>query len=499
MIRELIIGFSAAVTVFLIYRGFDVTPILILGGLGFMLYFLIEKRGLLKSPAIGDYTQRPQFTFENIGGQATAKQELKEALEFILQADKIQEMGIRPIKGILLTGPPGTGKTLLAKAAATYTESVFMAASGSEFIEMYAGVGAQRVRQMFRSAREAALKENRKSAIIFIDEIDVLATKRGTHASHLEYDQTLNQLLVEMDGIKSSDQVKVLVIAATNRIDMLDPALMRPGRFDRMVRVDLPDKNGRLQILELHSRNKPLSPDVDLNQVAHDTFGFSGAHLESLANEAAILALRENASMITQAHLKEAIDKVIMGEKLDRKPSKTELTRVAIHETGHALVSETVRPNSVSHLTITPRGNSLGYMRQTPEDDQYLYTKEQLEGQIMICLAGAVAEEIILGDRSTGAANDFEQSIGMAKKIVNSGLSRLGVIAPDLIDKVTLHKTLSEIIKEQEEKVLDILTGLRSILQSVAAKLIENESITGEELRAEMKAGLKESTNLPLN
>jgi cell division protease FtsH len=487
MIKEIIIGFGAAVTAFLIYRGIDITPLLILGGLGFMMYFLVEKRGLLKSPVMGSSPQRPSFTFEHIGGQATAKQELKEALEFILQADMVQEMGIRPIKGILLTGPPGTGKTLLAKAAATYTDSVFLAASGSEFVEMYAGVGAQRVRQLFQTARETALKENRRSAIIFIDEIDVLATKRGTHASHMEYDQTLNQLLVEMDGIRTNDQVKILLVAATNRIDMLDPALLRPGRFDRMVRVDLPDKHSRLQILELHCKNKPLGPDIDLDQVVHDTFGFSGAHLESLANEAAILALRERASLITQEHMKEAIDKVIMGEKLDRKPTEAELTRVAVHETGHALVSETVRPDSVSHLTITPRGNALGYMRQTPEDDQYLYTKSQLEGQIMISLAGAVAEEIVLGDRSTGAASDFDQAVGMAKKIINSGLSSLGVISPEIIDNEILHRTMSDIIKEQEQKVLGILAGLRDVLGSIVAKLTETESISGDELRRQMK------------
>ncbi|MBC7326449.1 MAG: AAA family ATPase, partial [Moorella sp. (in: Bacteria)] len=221
---------------------------------------------------------------------------------------------------------------------------------------------------------------------------EILGSRRGQTTSHLEYDQTLNQLLVEMDGLKVDDRVRILVMAATNRVDMLDPALLRPGRFDRQVRVELPDKEGRLEILKLHTRNKPLAADVNLEAVAKETFGFSGAHLESLTNEAAILAMREGCQEIHQRHLHEAVDKVMMGERLDRRPSAHELRRVAIHETGHALMSELVKPGSVSALTVTPRGQALGYMRQSPEDDTYMYTKEYLEDQIAVMLAGAVAE-----------------------------------------------------------------------------------------------------------
>ena len=306
------------------------------------------------------------MSFDDIGGQDSAINELKEALEFLLKPMEILHMGIRPIKGILLMGPPGTGKTLLARAAAGYAESVFLATSGSEFIEMYAGVGAKRVRQLFGEARKKARSEGKNSAVVFIDELEVLGAKRGSHASHMEYDQTLNQLLVEMDGLMPDSEPRILVIAATNRADMLDPALMRPGRFDRQVQVELPDKKGRVRILQIHTRNKPLAQDVDMDAVARATFGFSGAHLESLANEAAVLALREGKKEIQQRHFTEAVDKVILGEKLSRQPSTKEMERVAVHESGHALVSELLRAGSVSSLTVVPRGQALGYMRRTP-------------------------------------------------------------------------------------------------------------------------------------
>lgn len=325
-------------------------------------------------------------------------------------------MGIRPIKGILLTGPPGTGKTLLAKAAAKYTNSSFIATSGSEFIEMYAGVGAQRVRNLFETARNLARKENKNSAIIFIDEIDILGAKRGTNESHHEYDQTLNQLLVEMDGIKSDGEINILVIAATNRPDLLDPALLRPGRFDRQVVVDLPDKSGRLQILKIHTKNKPLGEDVNLEAIAENTFGFSGAHLESLCNEAAILAMRDNSDVILQKHFVEAVDKVILGEKSDKKPAEEEIFRVSVHEAGHAIISEIVNPGSVATVTIVPRGKALGFVRQFDKEDTLIYTKEQLEKDIMVALGGTVAELLVLGNRSTGSVNDFEQAVHIAKK-----------------------------------------------------------------------------------
>lgn len=483
MIKEICLGASLAILIFLILLGYNVIPLLFLAGLGFVLYTLIDRKGLAGSTQFTGYIQQVDFDFDEIGGQASAKQELKEALDFVLHSSKVAEMGIRPLKGILLTGPPGTGKTLLAKAAAAYTHSVFLATSGSEFIEVYAGVGAQRVRQLFKSARDRALRDKKDGAIIFIDEIDVLGGRRGAQTSHLEYDQTLNQLLVEMDGLKPDDQVCTLIIGATNREDMLDPALLRPGRFDRIVRVDLPDKSARHHILQIHCRNKPLADDVSLEKIAQESFGFSGAHLESVANEAAILALREDSQLIQHKHFKEAVDKVMMGEKLDRKPSEEERYRVAVHETGHAMLSELVRSGSVSHLTLTTRGRALGYMRQIPEDDLYLYTLEYLEKQIQICLAGAVAEKLLLGSQSTGAGSDFQQAIQLARQIINSGLSPLGVIWEEIIPKDSYHQALQEIIKQQENIVEDHLNANIDLLENIAQTLMEQEYLGGSTLR----------------
>ncbi len=489
MIREICLGTSLAVLIFLLLTGYDVAPLLLLAGAGALLYFVLERRGLPGASFAGCLTE-VDFTFDDIGGQAPAKQELKEALDFVLQQDRIAEMGIRPLKGILLTGPPGTGKTLLAKAAANYTRSVFLAASGSEFIEVYAGVGAQRVRQLFRKARELARREGKQGAVIFIDEIEVLGTRRGTHGSHLEYDQTLNQLLVEMDGLKSSDEVRVLVIGATNREDMLDPALLRPGRFDRIVRVDLPDKAARLHILQIHCRNKPIGDDVDLERVAQETFGFSGAHLESVANEAAILALREGSPVISQRHFEEAVDKVMMGEKLDKKPGREERYRVAVHETGHAVVSELLKPGSVSHLTVTGRGRALGYVRQVPEDDVNLYTREHLEQQIHVLLAGAVAEKLFLGTQSTGATSDFQQAVQIARQLVVAGLSPLGVVWEEILPRETLHAAIQDILHQQEVVVEGLLREREDVVRHVAGILVEQEYIAGTQLRDLLARGV---------
>lgn len=336
---------------------------------------------------------------------------------------------------------------------------------------------------MFRTARERAQKLKKNSAIIFIDEIDILGGKRGSNVSHHEYDQTLNQLLVEMDGLKSDGQVQILVVGATNRVDTLDEALMRPGRFDRQVKVDLPDKDGRKSILLIHTRNKPLADDVDLEQVAHETFGFSGAHLESLTNEAAIFALREQTDKICQSHLREGIDKVIMGEKSDRKPSPSDLKRVAVHEAGHALVGELVNPNSVSTVTIRPRGKALGYVRHNPEDDTYLYTQTALENRIKIALAGALAEELVLGDRSTGAAGDYGQTMNLVRHMIAAGMSSLGVVELEQLPQERLHDASTEILRDLEEKTRILLQEYLTAFQEVVKILEDKENITGEELR----------------
>lgn len=482
--KEVYLGIAIGIVTFAYFMNVNLLPIIMVGGLLYLLYNFITNQGLLRTNSIGTLVRVPQEDFSSIGGQNTAISELKEALDFILDSDKIEKMGIRPLKGLLLTGPPGTGKTLLAKAAANYTDSVFIATSGSEFIEVYAGVGAQRVRKLFQSARDKAKAEKKRSAIIFIDEIDILGAKRGTHESHMEYDQTLNQLLVEMDGINVNDEVKILVLAATNRPDMLDPALLRPGRFDRQVRVDLPDKDGRLQILKIHVKNKPLAEDVDLEAIARETFGFSGAHLESLTNEAAIIAMRNNSDKITQKDFLQAIDKVIMGEKIDRKPTPEELYRIAVHEAGHAIVSELVEKGSVANLTIVPRGNAMGFLRQAPKEDKYIYTREQLEKQIMICLAGSVAEKVIIGNKSTGASNDFEKAVELAKEIIFSGLSSLGIISKDDISPKKINDEVTKIIGALEKKTTELLTDNHFVIHKVVNVLKEKETISGEELRS---------------
>ncbi|MCL4515100.1 MAG: AAA family ATPase, partial [Firmicutes bacterium] len=336
---------------------------------------------------------------------------------------------------------------------------------------------------LFKKARSQAEQQQKTSAVVFIDEIDVLGVKRGSHASHMEYDQTLNQLLTEMDGINTRDKIKILVVAATNRVDTLDPALLRPGRFDRVVRVDLPDKEGRLHILKIHTKNKPLAPDVDLMEIARDTFGFSGAHLENLANEAAIQAMRASRDLVTMSDFKEATDKVMMGEKLDRKPGKEETRRVAGHEAGHALVSELVRPNSVSTITITSRGRALGYMRQTPQDDQYLYTREELLDQIAVTLGGAVTEELIFGSRSTGSAGDFEQAVDLAKRMVYAGMSSLGVVSKENLPDKLLHEAIQQVIAETEDRVRAHLSQQREAIEEIAQILLENEKISGDDFR----------------
>lgn len=483
------VGAGLGLLIFLATQGYNVVPVLFLIGLAVL---------LLNAPMAGrlggrKITVRPQarylVSFNEIGGQRAAKQELREALDFVNLRDKASLLGIRPLKGVLLSGPPGTGKTMLAKAAASHTDSVFMATSGSEFIEVYAGVGAQRVRQLFVDARSAAKKEKKSTAVIFIDEIEVLAPERGTHRGHLEYDQTLNQLLVEMDGLKTEDDIQLLIIAATNRYDLLDSALLRPGRFDRIVQVGMPDRDDRLQILSLHVQNKPLAPDVDLTEIARATFGFSGAHLESVANEAAILALRDEADQITVHHFTEATDKVIMGERLGRRPSADELMRIASHEGGHALVAELICPGTVASVTIASRGLALGYVRQTPQDDQLLRSQEQLEQIIDIALSGPLAEEMLCGSRSTGAAQDFKVAADGARHLVLAGMTGLGVVSADTIPAGVLHRAIRDVLTRREEKVSATLRSSRDELVRLRDQLLDQETLSGDELRGMLADG----------
>lgn len=486
----IIAGIGVGLVVFFLWQGLNIFPVLFFGGLLLLLLYSSNLRTGGKSFAVvaGKNGEQKLIDFADIGGQDVAKQELRESLDFIMDRERIQKLGIRPIKGILLSGPPGTGKTLLAKAAAQYTHSAFVAASGSEFVEMYVGVGAQRVRQMFKQARDLARQNKQTSAVVFIDEIEVLGGKRGQSNSNMEYDQTLNELLVQMDGLSVDDDIRCLVIGATNRVDVLDPAILRPGRFDRQVRVDLPDKTGRRSIIELHTKNKPLAPDVSLDVIAQDTFGFSGAHLESLANEAAILALREGAELIRMDHLRSAVDKVILGEKLDRVPTAEERYRVAVHETGHALIAELTRPGSVAVITVTPRNNALGYVRQTDSDDCYLYTMDRLEQKIAVALAGALAEEAIFGNRSTGASGDFKHAAETAKQIVFGGMSDLGVVSPDDLPQPKLHDAITGIIEKVRISTAALLAKHREPFKRIIDRLLEAESLSGDEFRALMRS-----------
>lgn len=484
--KEIAIGLALVFISFLAYIGVNLAPFAIVAVLLVALFLFMNMRGGIAvgaSNGRNNPSKKPAFlTFDQIGGQDRAKQELIEALDFLVRYEEIRKFGIRPLKGILLTGPPGTGKTLMAKAAAHYTNSVFVAASGSEFVEMYVGVGAGRIRDLFKQARSQALKEKRENAIIFIDEIDVIGGKREG-GQQREYDQTLNQLLTEMDGIYSANKPRILLIAATNRKEMLDSALLRPGRFDRHIQVDLPDKKGRKHILELHADNKPLHDEVNLDKVAEESFGFSGAQLESVMNEAAIYAMRENKECIEQRHLSLAIDKVMLGEKTDREATYEEKRRVAVHELGHAVVAEIVRPNSVSQVALSPRGQALGFVRHQPQQDQYLYTKDFLEKQIMIALGGAAAEEIFYGGRSTGSTNDFEQALNIVQTMMKSGLTNLGIVDVQMVTKEELMKENAAILEELMDKTKRQLEEHIDVFHQSLDLLMNEEILSGEQFR----------------
>jgi len=487
-IKEVFVGFIPVLLIFMAFLGINIVPIIIAIAMLGALLLVAHMRGGLTVNAGAEKKRKKigpsKLTFEEIGGQDNAKQELREALDFLIRHEEISKFGIRPLKGILLTGPPGTGKTLMAKAAAHYTNSVFLAAAGSEFVEMYVGVGAGRIRDLFRDARARALKENKESAIIFIDEIDVIGGKREG-GQQREYDQTLNQLLTEMDGIYNNDTPRILLVAATNRKEMLDSALLRPGRFDRHIQVDMPDKKGRKSILDLHAKNKPLGKDVDLEKMAEEAYGFSGAQLESVMNEAAIYMMRENLTLVEQRHLAMAIDKVMMGEKTDRETNHEEKKRVAIHELGHAIMAELLRPGSVSQVTLTPRGQALGYVRHNPQQEQYLYTKDYLEEQIMIALGGAAAEVIFYGGRSTGSRGDFDQALSIVETMMKSGLTSLGIARLEMVTTEELMKENSSILDELMARTHELLNNQRNVFNYSLDILMKEEVLSGEQFRCQ--------------
>jgi cell division protease FtsH len=442
-----------------------------------------------------------KVTFKDVAGIDEAKEELQEVVEFLRNPGKFQRLGGRIPKGVLLVGPPGTGKTLLARAVAGEAKVPFFSISGSEFVEMFVGVGAARVRDLFSQATSHA------PCIIFIDELDALGKARGINVmgGHDEREQTLNQLLVEMDGFDSKKGV--IIMAATNRPEILDPALLRPGRFDRQVLVDRPDINGREAILRIHTQNVLLSPEVDLKKIAARTPGFVGADLANLVNEAALLAARKNKDRVTPEDFDEAIDRVVAGlEKKKRVMNQNEKQIVAHHEAGHAIVAESVQfADPVHKISIIPRGiAALGYTQQQPTEDRYLMTRSELLDRVAVLLGGRVAEELVFGEISTGAQNDLQRATDIVRSMVTEyGMSeKLGIVTYErerrpmfLPDSFSPTKTYSEakaaeideeiarVLKEAHGRVRKILSEKRPVLDALAKLLLEKEIVQGEELR----------------
>ena len=439
-----------------------------------------------------------KVTFQDVAGADEEKEELREIVEFLREPQKYLDLGAHIPKGVLLVGPPGTGKTLLAKAVAGEAGVQFLSISGSDFVEMYVGVGASRVRDLFQQAKKSA------PAIIFIDEIDAVGRQRGSGlgGGHDEREQTLNQLLVEMDGFGSNEGV--VVLAATNRVDILDPALLRPGRFDRQVYVGLPDIKGREEILQVHAKNKPLAEDVDLKQIARGTAGFTGADLENLLNEAALLAGRRSESFITMKDLQESIIKVIAGpEKHSRVIPEKERRLTAYHEAGHAVVMHALPDlDPVHQITIVPRGEAGGMTIYLPDEDRSYLSRSYMLDRIAGLLGGRAAEQLVLGDISTGASNDISRATQLARKMVGTyGMSeQLGNVAFDAgHDEVFIGKSMAQTRPYSEKtaaemdgeirRIMDdayarctaILEQYRPQLVEVAEYLLANETMTAEE------------------
>jgi cell division protease FtsH len=485
-------------------------PILLLVGLFFLLRRAQSGPGSQamnfgKSKARVQMEPQTQVTFGDVAGIEQAKLELTEVVDFLKNADRFTAIGAKIPKGVLLVGPPGTGKTLLAKAVAGEAGVPFFSISGSEFVEMFVGVGASRVRDLFEQAKQNA------PCIVFIDEIDAVGRSRGAGlgGGNDEREQTLNQLLTEMDGFEGN--TGIIIIAATNRPDVLDAALMRPGRFDRQVVVDRPDYSGRLEILNVHARGKTLSKDVDLEKIARRTPGFTGADLSNLLNEAAILAARRNLTEISMDEVNDAIDRVLAGpEKKNRVMSEKRKTLVAYHEAGHALVGALMPDyDPVQKISIIPRGRAGGLTWFTPSEDRMdsgLYSRAYLQNQMAVALGGRIAEEIIFGEEevTTGASNDLQQVANVARQMITRfGMSdRLGPVAlgrqngnvfmgrdiasdRDFSDETAavIDEEVRGLVEEAYKRAKDVLVGNRSVLDKLAAMLVEKETVDAEELQ----------------
>lgn len=494
--------------------------IIILVALGILWWYFMKKLsagmgdggksmgfGKAKIKSISD--EKRKTTFADVAGADEEKEELREIVEFLKDPKKYNELGARIPKGVLLVGPPGTGKTLLARAVAGEAGVQFFSISGSDFVEMFVGVGASRVRDLFDQAKKNS------PCIIFIDEIDAVGRQRGAGlgGGHDEREQTLNQLLVEMDGFGANEGV--IMIAATNRPDILDPALMRPGRFDRQVIVGRPDIKGREEILKVHAKGKPLAPDVVLKTIAKSTAGFTGADLENLLNEAALLAARKNLKAITMAEVEEATIKVVVGaEKKSRVMSDSEKRLTAYHEAGHAIATyfcETQDP--VHQISIIPRGMAGGFTMSLPSEDKSYRSKREMKEDIVVLLGGRIAEALIIGDISTGASNDIERATKLAFAMVTQyGMSdKLGPIAYSSDDNEVflgrelghsknyseetaskIDKEVSDIISEGYDKTEEILKENVMSLHEVAKFLMTNEKMSGEEFKRVMEGATAE-------
>ena len=480
----------------------EVVPLVLLVGATFWL-FTRQIGGNNKSMDFGKSRAKlledgTKTNFKDVAGLTEEKEEVKELIDFLRNPKKFQSMGARIPKGVLLVGPPGTGKTLLARAVAGEAKVPFYYISGSDFVELFVGIGASRVRDMFKQAKMNA------PCLIFIDEIDAVGRQRGTGlgGGHDEREQTLNQLLTEMDGFGPNEGI--IVIAATNRPDVLDPALLRPGRFDRQVTVGLPDKNAREEILKVHARNKTLDKDITLEYLAKRTPGFSGADLENLLNEAALLTVRRNKKAITMEEIDEATDRVIMGPaKVTKKYTEKEKRLVAYHEAGHAVVGLKLEgANDVQKITIIPRGQAGGYTMMTPKEETFNYTKDELLESISGLLGGRVAEEIEFNEITTGAHDDFKKATKIARSMVTEyGMSKLGPMMLEEpsgntflgrdytknrnVSDIVAHEIDEEmrrIINECYEKTKKIIKENKDLLDLIAKTLLEEETITKEQI-----------------
>jgi cell division protease FtsH len=448
--------------------------------------------------------EMPTNTFVDVAGADEAVAELREIKDFLASPDKYKAIGAKIPKGVLLYGPPGTGKTLLARAVAGEAKVPFYSISGSEFVEMFVGVGASRVRDLFAQAKQNA------PAIVFVDEIDAVGRQRGAGlgGGNDEREQTLNQLLVEMDGFEANGQV--ILIAATNRPDVLDPALLRPGRFDRQISVDRPDLKGRAAILAVHAKNKPVAKDVDLESYAKRTPGFTGADLANVLNEAALLAARQERKTIKNTDLDEAIDRVMAGpQKVSRLMTEEERRITAYHEGGHALVAHALpHTDPVHKVTIMPRGRALGYTMVLPDEDRYAVTRNQMLDQLAYTMGGRAAEELIFHDPTTGASNDIEKATNLARAMVTQyGMTqRLGAIKLGISDSqpflgrdyghqrdysesiaAVVDSEIREMIENAHQEAFDILVANRETLDRLVEELLENETLNKEEIAAVFK------------